>query len=182
MKKFYLLFVFAVLASMAGMSAAETWVKVTSEPTSWEGDYLIVYDGTKAFDGSLTNLNVTNNFVKVSDVEGKITTENCNFYFSIESQGGDTYSIKSASGYFIGRKTGSNGLDSDKAYSSTLASKISLSGGIVSAAASSVSLQFNKASDQLRFRYFKSKQESVSLYKKEKIPATELTLLLKFRA
>ena len=32
-------------------NAVETWVKVTEEPESWEGDYLIV-SGDYAFDGS----------------------------------------------------------------------------------------------------------------------------------
>ena len=38
-------------------NAAETWVKVTETPESWEGDYLIV-TGDYAFDGSLDEASI----------------------------------------------------------------------------------------------------------------------------
>ena len=63
MKKFYLIILFAFLASFGSyITAAETWTKVTSAPDDWSGDYLIVYEaGNVAFDGSLKTLDAPSN-------------------------------------------------------------------------------------------------------------------------
>ena len=176
MRKIYFLFLFVLIASMSGLQAAEKWTLVTSEPESWEGDYLIVYED-KAFDGSLTKLDAVNDYTTVTVSGNEITTDACDFYFTIEQIDGG-YSIKSASGYYIGWNSGSkNGLNTSTSYSNTYVNTLSISGGNVSVKSNvSKYLQFNKAGDQMRFRYYsETSQEAISLYKKQTAPVTELT-------
>ena len=171
MKKFYLIILFAFLASFGSyITAAETWTKVTTAPDDWSGDYLIVYEAGKvAFDGSLTKLDVASNTQPVTITNNQITTDGCDYYFTIEAieATAGTYAIKSASGYYIGRTSDKNNeIKSSKTtkYSNTL----SLTGGNISIKSSSVSayLRYNTAKDQKRFRYFSSSQKAIQLYKK----------------
>ena len=176
MKKIYFLFLFALIASMSGLQAAEKWTLVTSEPESWEGDYLIVYED-KAFDGSLTKLDALNDYTTVTVSGNEITTDVCDFYFTIEQIDGG-YSIKSASGYYIGwNSTSKNGMNSSVSYSDTYVNTLSISGGNVSIKSNvSKYLRFNDAKDQMRFRYYdETSQKAISLYKKQTAPVTELT-------
>ena len=176
MRKIYFLFLFVLIASMSGLQAAEKWTLVTSEPESWEGDYLIVYED-KAFDGSLTKLDALNDYTTVTVSGNEITTDVCDFYFTIEQIDGG-YSIKSASGYYIGWNSKSkNGMNSSVSYSDTYVNTLSISGGNVSIKSNvSKYLRFNDAKDQMRFRYYnETSQKAISLYKKQTAPVTELT-------
>lgn len=178
MKKLLLFSLFALLASAMGWAATETWTKVTSTPDSWDGDYLIVYEGGKvAFDGSLTKLDAEKNTTSVTISNGTITTIDCNFYFTIASKTGG-FSIKSKSGLYIGNtKTGkkNNGLDagSTDSYTNTL----SVTDGVatITSTKNSTILKYNATSGQERFRYFKSGQQPIALYKKQGGPAPEPT-------
>ena len=163
MKRF-LLFLLSLFTVFTGFAATETWEKVVSVPPTWDGDYLIVYetDGV-AFDGSRTTLDAVNNTKAVTITDGKIETTDCNFYFTVASVEGG-YSIKSASGYYIGRTDTGNGMDTStsKVYSNA----ISITDGNTSIKSNNLALQYNSASNQLRFRYFKSNQKPIQLYKK----------------
>ena len=176
MRKIYFLFLFVLIASMSGLQAAEKWTLVTSEPESWEGDYLIVYED-KAFDGSLTKLDAVNDYTTVTVSGNEITTDVCDFYFTIEQIDGG-YSIKSASGYYIYQTSDGNGLKSSTSTtgSNAITFKSSDDIEIVSGGAH---LRFNAASNQMRFRYYKSStytdQKPIQLYKKQTAPVTELT-------
>ena len=111
MKKFYLIILFAFLASFGSYVSAETWTKVTTAPDDWSGDYLIVYeDGNVAFDGSRKTLDAVSNIQSVTITNNQITTkDDFDFSFTIKATDGG-YTIKSASGYYIGRKKNDNGL------------------------------------------------------------------------
>lgn len=178
MKKLLLFSLFALLASAMGWAATETWTKVTSTPDSWDGDYLIVYEADNlAFDGSLTDLDAANNTKSVTISDGTITTTDCNFYFTIASKTGG-FSIKSKSGLYIGNtKTGKkpNGLDagSTDSYTNTL----SVTDGVatIKSTKNSTILKYNATSGQERFRYFKSGQQPIALYKKQEGPAPQPT-------
>ena len=68
---------YAVYRRSAPYVGSGDYVKVTSEPDDWNGDYLIVYeDGEKAFNGSfattLTNLNKAGNYLGVDIVNYRI--------------------------------------------------------------------------------------------------------------
>ena len=145
--------------------------KVTSSDEITDGEYLIVYEGgSLAFDGSLTALDATNNTIEVSifenNIESNATTDASAFTITAITGG---YSIKSASGYYIGQTSNANGLLSSTttAYTNT----ISVNEGNVDIISSGCAyLRYNASSDQTRFRYYKSSsytnQKAIQLYKK----------------
>ncbi len=96
------------------VTAANTYSKVTAELDDYRGTYLIVNeDSAVAFDGSLTTLDVTQNNIPVSISSSTITgspTIDASVFSFIRYE--SSYLIKSASGYYIGRSTNSNGIDS----------------------------------------------------------------------
>ena len=175
-----LLFVLSLFTLFSGYAASDTWEKVTTAPETWEGDYLIVYEkGSVAFDGSLQSLDAANNTKPVTITGNKIETIDCDFYFTIKSVGeASYYSIKGTSGKYIGNNVYSNELkiadECTKQYYNAL--EIDKDGNAViyssfynknnEIIASPTTLRFNKASDQNRFRYYKSGQQAIQLYKR----------------
>ncbi len=150
-------------------SGSGDYVKVTEEPDDWSGEYLIVYetDGY-VFNGSLTTLDVTSNYQAVTITDNTISADEGDPYrFIIEAVDGG-YSIKSVSGYYIGRTANSNGLDANQ--STVYANTISFdSDGTLNVIGSGGAyLRFNSSSGQTRFRYFKSStytnQKAIALY------------------
>lgn len=147
----------------AAIEEIVAWTKVTNTEQLTDGDYLIVYEGDGsnplAFDGSLTTLDATSNY------EPMATATSANA-FTLKKQGDGSYTIQSKSGYYIGRTTGSNGLDTSTttAYTHT----VSFDNGnavIQSTKHENFSLQFNSDKGQQRFRYYSSNQQPVTLYK-----------------
>lgn len=191
MKKLLLFSLFALLASAMGWAATETWTKVTSTPDSWDGDYLIVYESENlAFNGSLDKLDVgQNNTKNLTRTDNTITTNDCNFYFTIEKvkEGADKgvgfYTIKSYSGIYFGC-TGSKGVNESK--STPYYNDLSIDGngnavikGVKTDGKSlnTVVLRYNKASGKSgeRFRYYgATSQQPIALYKKQEAPATKV--------
>ena len=143
------------------------FVKVTSTADITAGNYLIVYEGddthaSVAFNGGLQTLDAANNGINVAIVDGKIlaTTATVAATFIIQPSG----SIKSASGKYIGKAANANGLDiDDSALANTL--EIDADGNAVITAEGGCTLKYNYNSDQLRFRYYKSGQHDIALYK-----------------
>ena len=146
---------------------ASTWIKVTTAPSDWSGTYLIVYEeGNVIFDGSLTTLDAVNDCKDVTITDGKIVVDDMYAFVISAVQGG--YSIRSASGYYIGQTSDANGLKSST--STAYANSISLNDdGSVNIVSGGAYLRFNSASNQMRFRYYKSSsyenQKSICLYK-----------------
>ena len=164
------IFSFIAAVLFAGSMFAGSYVKVAEAPEDWTGDYLIVYEtGNVAFNGALESLDAVSNTVDVTIAEGAIAaTEELNAAkFTIaEMEGG--YSVQAASGKYIAQTSYANGLKSlDEAVAHDLS--IDEDGNAVLAIAidetNSVTLRFNKASNQLRFRYYKTGQEAIQLYK-----------------
>lgn len=146
--------------------AASYFVKVTTAPTDWSGTYLIVYEtGNVAFDGSLANLDVAENTVAVTISENKIEATDAlmKSVFTIESSSAGNYAIKAANGSYIGRTTNSNGLNSGK---TKMDHTLNFEKEVLTIkSASGPALKYNSNSDQLRFRYYKSGQKDIQLYK-----------------
>lgn len=145
--------------------------KVTSTPSDWSGQYLIVYeDESFIFDGSLTTLDAVNNYstVTINNETITTTTELESNVFTISSVDGG-YTIKSSSGYYIGQTSNANGLQSNNitTYTNTLSLNSDKTVNIIS---SGTYLRFNTTSGQDRFRYYKSSsytnQKAICLYKK----------------
>ncbi len=161
-----------VSASFAQPSSY-SYVKVTAAPTNWSGEYLIVYEtDSKAFDGSLTTLDATNNTISVTISSNSIasTTATNSSKFTI-AKSGNNYTVKSASGYYIGQTSNNNGMATNQtqAYTNTISYNTDESSvNIISSGGAY--LRYNATSGQERFRYFKSgtysQQQPVQLYKK----------------
>ena len=145
--------------------------KVTSALTDWSGDYLIVYEGgSVAFDGSLTKFDGTNNYKSVTVSENKIEAtdeiDGISFAFDVMSGG---YSIQSASGYYIGNDSNSNGIS----YSKENKYLNTINNGVVKCKGD-IALQVfvqGGTKPQTNFKYYKSSQKAIALYKRsESLP------------
>lgn len=164
----------AVLLPATGVKAAaagetKTYTKVTTAPTDWSGKYLIVYEKSETegyvFNSSLGTLDATNNYKTFTISNGSISASD-EYVFAIEKSNGG-YSIKSASGKYIGNKSNSNALTSDN---SALDNTITMGTKCIDIKSSGGSyLRYNANSGQDRFRYFKSgsytNQQAIQLYK-----------------
>jgi hypothetical protein len=152
-------------------AATVTYEKITSTSDLKSGDYLIVYeDGNLAFDGSLSTLDVVGNSKSVTITNDEITTSD-NIYFTYDATAG---TLKSASGYYIGQTTNENGLATST--NTTYANAISFDNGNADIVSSNAHLRYNSASNQTRFRYFKSSsytnQKAIQLYRKKSTDPT----------
>lgn len=154
--------------------ADKHYVKVTRELSDWSGKYLIVYeDGELAFDGGLDPLDVVSNTIPVAISNGIITSTETLVAaeFTIAAvPNSNNYTIKSASGKYIGKTANGNGMDEDEttAYENSISYNED-NGEIDIVGEGGAYLRFNKTSGQNRFRYFKSatygSQEGIQLYR-----------------
>ena len=160
----------------SGGGSGTIYRKVTSTDALTTGDYLIVYEGDNvAFDGSLVelNLDMANNTKSVTISNQTIETAE-NIYFTYNATAG---TLKSASGYYIGKINTSNGMNisATEPYTHTITIDNSGNANITSTnVTNGPSLRFNSASNQKRFRYYGSGQQAIQLYKKD---STDPTLL-----
>lgn len=98
------------------------YVKVTAQPESWNGDYLIVYEGGNiAFNGGLGNtiakLNVAGNYLPVEIINSRIpasTELDAAVITFAEVSGTTNYSLKTKTGGYIGSSGSSAGMNGGK--------------------------------------------------------------------
>ena len=146
------------------------YTKVTSTADITDGQYLIVYEeGSVAFNGGLATLDAAGNTIGVvlnnGTIEGSEETEAAEFTINV-TEG----SLMSASGLYIGVSGNSNGLKQNEAsdvYKNSFA--IGDDGDAIISAVfdgSTMTLRFNYANNQYRFRYYSSGQQPIQLYKK----------------
>ncbi len=155
------------LQQVTGLVAEKHYAKVTRELSDWSGDYLIVYEtGNVAFNGGLETLDAANNTVAVTISNGIINaTETINAAkFTIAAVEGG-YSIKSASGKYIGRDASSNGLNENATIQYVNTISYAPSGVIEIQGAGGAYLKYNTSSGNTRFRYYMSGQKDIQLYK-----------------
>lgn len=150
----------------------EYFTKITSTANLMNGTYLIVYEGNEshdavAFNGSLATLDAANNGVAVGIINGQIvkTTALAADTFTISIDDG---TILSASGKYIGVSTNSTGLKTATDVS-TYTNSFSIDdskNAVISAvfSDSNMSLRYNYAINQTRFRYYASGQQPIALY------------------
>lgn len=159
------------IATPTTANAAETtYVKVTETPDDWSGTYLVVYEsGDKGFvwtgedavncyqEVDLIKSEASSKFVL--EATAKIELASLNSGYSIKIVGG------TKDGKYIFGKSGSNTIQ----YGDAIANTIELSNGKVKITSNTSVFRFNSASDNMRFRYFKSNsyanQQPISLYK-----------------
>ena len=160
--------------SAPGAASSSYYVRVTSEPADWSGQYLIVYESDNAtgyvFDGSLSKLDAVRNYKEFAISEGRIesTAETDAVSFTVSPQE-DGWSVMAANGQYICQTANSNGLrttDSPEKQNLAVDSDQSTK---LSDATSGCVLRFNSSSDQMRFRYYKptsyTGQKAIALYK-----------------
>ncbi|MBP3484297.1 MAG: S-layer homology domain-containing protein [Oscillospiraceae bacterium] len=150
---------------------AVTATKLTAEPADWSGEYLLIYeDGKLAFDGSLETVDAASNTKAVTMADG-VATADAGCVVTIEKVEGG-YVMKTVGGLYIYAPSNANTLSSSADKDTAAKHPLTLSVGengetdIVSEMAH---MRFNKASDQMRFRFYKSatynNQQPVALYK-----------------
>lgn len=158
--------------NLAGCEVVEEtpmFVKVTSASDLTSGNYLIVSEESSvAFDGSLATLDAVSNTIHVdidnNTIEVNQYTEAAVFAVDVE-----VGTIMSASGYYIGSSSDANGLNSSE--TATYTNSISIAdANDVAIVSNKAHLRYNSASNQLRFRYYKSSsytgQKAIQLYKR----------------
>lgn len=164
---------YAVFAQASGGGGEKSFDKVTSAPTDWCGKYLIVYEGGNvAMDGSLTTLDAVRNTRAVTISNNKIAysqdMENMSFTVAYKTGSSTVYSLKSASGKYIsGTTTNANAANGIKQADTDANYEISFSGIELQSKSKDqqMVMKYNDASDQNRFRFYKSGQKAVALYK-----------------
>ena len=160
-----------VVPTTPEINVAGSFIKVTSSADLVDGEYLIVYedgDNSVAFNGARETLDAVSNTIPVTINNNIITKDDDNksAFFTIEAVKGGCYYIKSSSGQYIGRAANSNGLDSNATASDSCKNTIAITeGGAVITASGETTLRYNSASNQNRFRYYKSGQQPVQLYR-----------------
>ena len=147
----------------------QTFEKITSEPADWSGEYLLVYENssTEAYvwtgvDAANCNVQATidnNKQIDASNLTGHVT-------LTIAPMTGG-YSIKvngsTNDGKYISGTKNSNKIN----FGTTEAlNTLTYSESEVTIKSNSKVMRFNSNSDQKRFRYYSSGQQSVQLYKK----------------
>ena len=167
---------YAVWAKGSGSGTA-SYKKVTSTSAiTSNGRYLIVYEtGQVAFDGahkknSVITLDDPSNTVSTGTISNNafdVTTdlENAEFVIDVTNK-----TLRSKSGYYIGHGSYANGLTQNSSTSwEHNAFSIDNSGNFVAAIqipeTLAIQLKYNTTSGQTRFRYFKSGQADIQLYK-----------------
>ena len=141
-----------------------------------DGEYLFVYEnGNLALDGSRATLDASGNSINVSfSSDGTIETTDAILAstFSI-TRSGSRYAIKSKSGYYIHNyQRNKNGLQQSATLSNNYLNTISFTGRNVNVLSTyqgtfstyNYYLQYNTQDN--RFRYFTSTQQSIQLYKR----------------
>ena len=159
-----------LLLAVASVGWADSYVKVTNTSDITDGSYLIVYEtGNVAFNGAMETLDAVANTINVTISNGVIVSnaEVDAAAFEINVTDGK---LKSASGFYIGVSSYANGLkQSENVDDYTNAFAIDDVGNAlitVETDGGTMTLKYNKASNQTRFRYYKSGQENIQLYKK----------------
>lgn len=171
----------------APAKTGNVYEKVTSNQTDWTGKYLIVYEPTAgtgyAFNASLATLDNLNNYKEIStsnSIEGDVLIDQ--YAFEVEKNG-EGYSIKSQTDLYIGLGSYNNGL-STNAKQTQYANKFSYNTKnectevmLDFGSDGKCYLQFNDASNQMRFRYYKAgSQKNIQLYKLEEEAPTSYSL------
>lgn len=153
------------------------FVKVTSTDDLTDGYYLIVYEGDKshksvAFDGSLETLDAAFNTIDVTIAEKLIVANSTTNAAVFTIEGG---TLKSASEKYIGRTSNSNGMNESVSTEYENTFSIDEDGNAVITSSAGPTLRFNYGSNDLRFRYYKTSQQPIALYKLttvDEIPVT----------
>ena len=158
-----------VMATFVQGSANGDFVKVTSAPTDWSGEYIMVYEQSTTTGYVWTGVDAVNSYVSKTISNNAIADDGFITVTIAPMPGG--YSIRvnggTNNGKYIYGTSGNNRLNFDTAPALNTLSFDSNSVKIVS---NTSVMRFNNNSGQKRFRYFQastySNQQTVQLYKR----------------
>lgn len=164
--------------AFAGTEATYVYQEVTAAPSDWSGEYLIVYKAKgNVFNSGLAEPDTGGNNFIVTITDGKIEANaTTNAAKVVIAKSGSGYSIKLANGKYMGHSGSSNALKtSTSAIVNTLT--FNSTNGSVKMACGNYSLLFNSTAgaNNNRFRYYKSNQQPIHLYKLVEVAAPEHT-------
>ena len=149
-----------------GGQGGTAYTKVTSAPADWSGTYIIAYvNGTSAYVYNGTD-SAANNGASTTISNNEIAYSNYTEIEIAKMEGG--YSLKVVGGTNNGKYLSGGTSNGTTFNTNAVANSISMNtdGTVKINNNTSTSFQFNSASDQQRFRYFKSAQKGVTLFKK----------------
>lgn len=140
------------------------WKKITNVGDATGGDYLIVCESASvAFNGGLNTLDAADNNISVSISADRIpydsTTESAKFTYNPTNS-----TLKSASGYYIGKTATGNGLNTSTSVQYTNSISFDGSDAVITGSGGPV-LRYNNSANNNRFRYYGSGQQPIQLYK-----------------
>ena len=139
------------------------YVKVTSAPEDWTGDYLVVYEEGEIALSGVDDSRGSGTGSKVSISEGKIAYEDaCAYNVRLEKNGGG-YSFKLGDSYIGMNSSGKNLNSSDSAEGKSGYSWLPLTTGIKNVTYSSYYLQWNVSANI--FRCYTGSQQDLTLYR-----------------
>lgn len=145
------------------------WTKVTTAPVDWSGEYLLVYEGTDV-NYAWTGVDAGQCHVDVTIADGQIASKPVEAAtLTIATMDGG-YSIQVNGGQYIGRSSYNNGIEfSNDAQLNTLSVDENYNTVItgITGQSENVVMRYNSSSgvNNERFRYYKSGQQPVQLYK-----------------
>jgi hypothetical protein len=161
----FLTFLTLSVGQMWGTSTTEKWVKVTAAPSSWAGEYLIVYENSSTA-YVWTGVDNTNSYVTATISSSVIASKpSAASSVTIASMTGG-YSVKVNGGTNDGKyikNASSNGIVFQTSAETTT---LTYENSAVTITCGQKKFRYNSTSNQKRFRYFGSDQQVVQLYKK----------------
>ena len=158
-----------VMATFVQGGANGDFVKVTSAPTDWSGEYILVYEQSATTGYVWTGVDATNAYVSKTIANNTIADDGFVTVTIAPMSGG--YSIKvnggTNNGKYISGTSGNNRLN----FGPTPAlNTLSFESNSVKIVSNTSVMRFNNSSGQNRFRYFQSStysnQQPVQLYKR----------------
>ncbi|MBR3709408.1 MAG: endonuclease [Bacteroidales bacterium] len=158
-----------VMATFVQGSANGDFVKVTSAPTDWSGEYILVYEQSTTTGYVWTGVDAVNSYVSKTISNNTIADDGVVFITIAPMSGG--YSIKinggTNNGKYIYGTSGSNKINFG---TSPTLNTLSYESNSVKIVSNTSVMRFNNNSGQNRFRYFQSStytnQQPVQLYKR----------------
>ena len=155
-----------VAAEGAVPAPTKSYVKLTEAPTDWTAaTYIIVYEDGSGNAYVFNGTDVAKNNVKTTSADGVI--EHSDDLAACEVSIDASCNIKvlggTNKGKYIYGTSGKNALNFAEKPNGTTTITIAAD-GVATIANNSTTFKFNSASDQLRFRFYKSGQKSVCIY------------------
>ncbi len=152
------------------------FVKVTSEPTDWSGEYLISNNvnntSVMVLKGDQTTT-FTASYETTESADGVIdgTDEMKGYKVTLSGNSTDGYTIKYNSGYYLSYNSGSNGISADQNTSKAIAYTVSYdntNSKVVIQCPVSNGAKFQYYTSDKIFKFYKSNQAPIQLYKLDK--------------